>query len=283
MRSAQPRQPLLRSLVRATRGLFRKSADEALPVHPDQSAFLFQLDRDVGERYRTLGWMMDQLRQKQPFQVVTVTSSMASEGKSTVAVNLAAVLVERASYRVLLIDCDLRRPRLKDLLGDHHPALQELLEGRCSFDEALHYAEELGVYFIPAAGPADEPLKLLASSTGLERVLSEARKQFDYIILDSPPVLPVSDPLLLSEAADAVLFVVRAGETSGRMLSRALSLLKKDKLLGIVFNGTARGRGYGYDPYYRRYAEGREYARYHSVSGRGPRRGSYHGRGWDRD
>ncbi len=279
---AQPRGAIFRALVGWLPRLFDKRQQERCPAAGEESPFLFQMDRVVGERYRTLAWMMDQLRQKQRFQVITVTSSIASEGKSTVSVNLAAVLVERADYRVLLIDCDLRRPRLKDLLGDHHPALHDLLEERCSFDEALHFAEEVGVYYIPAAGPVDEPLKLLASSTGLERVLAEARKQFDYVILDSPPVLPVSDPLFLSEAADAVLFVVRAGETSGRMLSRSLSILKKDKLLGIVFNGTARGRGYGYDPYYRRYAEGREYAHSHGLSARRPRRGSYHGKVLDR-
>ncbi len=269
---------LFRALLAPLRRLFQPRPRAPYPVVTDSSPFLYQVDRTVGDRYRTLAWMLDQLRRKRPFQVVTITSSTASEGKSTVAVNLAAVLVERDDNRVLLIDCDLRRPRIQHLLGEAHPALQDLLEGRCTFDEAVHYAEEVGVYYIPAAGPAEEPFKLLASSKGLDKVLAQARRRFDFIILDSPPVLPVSDPRYLAEVADAVLFVVRAGETSGRLLSRSLNLLRKEKLLGIVFNGTARSEGYAYDPYYRRYAEGKEYARYYGH-GAGRTRGG-DGRGY---
>lgn len=207
--------------------------------------FLFESDRVVGERYRTLGWMLDQVRQKQSFQVITITSSVAGEGKSTVALNLAAVLAERAEHRVLLIDFDMRRPRVRDLLGGHPPGLQELLEGKCELEQALHQEASLGFSYIPVIVPIEEPLKLLSNTQRLERVIAAARHRFDYVILDAPPILPVSDALFLSEASDAVLFVVRAGETSGRMLSRSLAILRKDKLLGLVFNGTAHVMGYG--------------------------------------
>ncbi len=239
-------------LISRMRGLLPWGKKAGVGSEAADSPFLFRSDRVVGERYRTLAWMMDQLRQKQTYQVITVTSSVASEGKSTVALNLAAVLSERASHRVLLVDCDMRRPRLWDILGGEAPGLVELLEGRCDFGAALHRSDEVAFTYIPVITPLEEPLQLLTTGPGLEQLVAAAREQFDYIILDAPPVLPVSDPLFLSEASDAVLFVVRAGETSGRMLSRSLSVLKKDKLLGIVFNGTSRGMGYRYDPYYKK-------------------------------
>lgn len=225
------------------------------PVSPEHP-FLLEVDRVTGERYRTLAWMLDQFKQKQSFQVVTVTSSVAGEGKSTVALNLAAILAERAEQRVLLIDCDLRRPQVRALLGGGPPGFQEVLEGTCSFEEALHQEPRMGFTYIPIIAPMEDPLKLLSNTQRLERVLQAARHRYDYVILDAPPVLPVSDPLFLSEASDAVLFVVRAGETSGRMLSRALSILRKDKLLGLVFNGSARAMNYGYEEYVRKSPRG---------------------------
>ena len=218
------------------------------PVSPSQP-FLLEADRIAGERYRTLAWMLDQFHQKQSFQVLTVTSSVAGEGKSTVALNLAAIMAERVDQRVLLIDCDLRRPQVRTLLGGGPPGFQEVLEGTCTFEEAIHQEPTMGFSYIPVIAPMSDPLKLLSNTQRLERVLQAARHRFEYVILDAPPVLPVSDPLFLSEASDAVLFVVRAGETSGRMLSHALSILRKDKLPGLVFNGSAQALSYGYEEY----------------------------------
>lgn len=220
----------------------------APPVGPSQP-FLLEADRVAGERYRTLAWMLDQFNQKQSFQVLTVTSSVAGEGKSTVALNLAAIMAERVDQRVLLIDCDLRRPQVRTLLGGGPPGFQEVLEGTCTFEEAIHQEPTMGFSYIPVIAPMADPLKLLSNTQRLERVLQAARHRFEYVILDAPPVLPVSDPLFLSEASDAVLFVVRAGDTSGRMLSHALSILRKDKLLGLVLNGSARAMSYGYEEY----------------------------------
>ncbi|MFM7201209.1 MAG: CpsD/CapB family tyrosine-protein kinase [Myxococcota bacterium] len=208
------------------------------------SPFLFETDRVAGERYRTLSWKLNHLRQKYNFQTVMVTSSVAGEGKSTVALNLAAVLAERSEHRVLLLDCDLRRPQVRTFLGGQAPGMKELLEGTAELDDALHQEATLGFSYVPVVAPMEDPLKLLSNAQRLERVLNAARHRFDFVIVDAPPVLPVSDPLFLAEAVDAIVFVVRAGDTSGRMLSRALSLLRRDKLLGLIFNGTARSLQY---------------------------------------
>jgi capsular exopolysaccharide synthesis family protein len=213
---------------------------------------IYLLDQGVAERYRTLAWTLEQLRQKQDFKVLTVTSSVSGEGKSTLAANLAAVLAERDGRRVLLIDCDMRRPRQHEMLGGEPPGLVEVLTGECELHQAIHRHPTLKLSYIPVVEPHEDPLVLLADSPRMGQLVALLREHYDYIIMDAPPVLPVSDPLFLTELSDAVLFVVRAGESSGRMLSRSLSMIRPEKLLGLVFNGTARGIGYAYERYYRK-------------------------------
>lgn len=218
---------------------------------------LFERHRLIGERYRTLAWQLDQLRLRQTCQVLMVTSAAPGEGKSTVALNLAAVLAERSEHKVLLMDFDLRRPRIHRAPGGGTPGLVDLLEGRCELEEALHQESTLGFAYLPVVVPAQDPLKLLAHSTRLERLMQAVRNRYDYVIVDAPPVLPVTDPVFLAEIVDAILFVVRAGDTSGRMLSRALEMLRKDKLLGLVFNGAGGGDGQGYEGYAQYYSPAR--------------------------
>jgi len=246
-----PKQTLLQRLFG------RRSLEEG-PKTP------FLVDEDVvaAERYRTLAWKLGQVRARQTLQVLTITSSVASEGKSTVALNLATVLAERDGHRVLLIDADMRRPRLYDILGGGQLGFREVLREQISLDEALCTCEARGFAYLPTVQPADDALRLLSDSARLERVMTECRKRYDTIVVDAPPLLPVSDPLFLIEASDAFALVVRAAETSGRMLSRALAMVDRDKLLGLIFNGAERTRGYQYDPYYRRYAQKHGYRPY---------------------
>lgn len=247
-RAFQPAQPGL--LQRLLSRLVLATGSEEDPEQDVQGgALLFERNRIIGERYRTLAWQLDQLRLRQVCQVLMVTSSAPGEGKSTVALNLAAVLAERSEHKVLLVDFDLRRPKVHRILGGRSPGLVEVLDGRADLDEALHQESTLGFAYLPVVAAAPDPLKLLSHSTRLERLMQAVRNRYDYVILDAPPVLPVTDPVFLAELVDAILFVVRAGDTSGRMLSRALGMLRKDKLLGLIFNGTGGGAGLGYERY----------------------------------
>ena len=192
-------------------------------------------------------------------QMILVSSAGSGDGKSITAINLAGVLSLRSESRVLLVDGDFRKPNVHVSLGiPEAPGLADILEGRCEPLEAIVATEEFPNLFLMAAGkPIDNPAELLQSS----RWPSSAawlKKQFRYIILDSPPIAAVADYDLLQSVCDGVIVVVRPDHTSRPACKRALESVPKDKLLGVLLNcveGWFLGRSFGYGygtPYYYR-------------------------------
>lgn len=203
-------------------------------------------------------------------KVVLVTSAMQSEGKSLTALNLAISLAQ-TDQKVLIIDCDLRRPKLNRLLNMNAlSGLSNLLMDSNRMDLTILAHESMGIDMILSGDIPPNPSELLASAR-MQRLIDALRQRYDYIILDSPPVDMVVDAVVLSPLCDGVLFVIKADQSERGAVAYALEQLEyaKAKILGFVLNGIGPETGgygkyrygkYGYGKYrygYRKYGYGR--------------------------
>ncbi|MDP2483863.1 MAG: polysaccharide biosynthesis tyrosine autokinase [Candidatus Palauibacterales bacterium] len=185
-------------------------------------------------------------------QVIAVTSATPRDGKSTVSANLALVLVDQGA-KVLLVDADLRRPQIHTTFGiGLDPGISDLLRNMVPFEEACwsvdHPAGTLTI--MPSGTPPDQPTELIGSQA-FERVIEEARSRYDYVIVDTPPLLAVTDAALVGAVADGTLIVARANKTDSGALRSAVEQLQRlgVPLLGLVLNCVPRGRAAGYSYY----------------------------------
>ena len=201
----------------------------------------------AAEKFRVLAQRLVQLRQRRPLSRLLVASSSPNDGKTVVAVNLAATLA-RTSARVALIDADLRQPGVGRALGiPAMPGLSDYLEGRIELAAAFKIAEPLRVYYVPAGQATGDPVDLLQGSP-MDELMIYATETFDWVIFDSPPLHPFADAQHLASIADGVLLVARAEKTRRRALKQSLASLDGAHLLGVVFNacGEARSDRDGY-------------------------------------
>jgi len=209
----------------------------------------------AAEQYQGLRLKVERLQQTRGVRVVAVTSPGASDGKTVTSINLAAALARGSSARVLLIDADLRRPAIARHLGLSEgdgdglaAAIDDESKELVDVVRRVDYPHGLAVI---AAGPATVEVHELLRSPRFEHLLQQARESYDFIVLDTPPLVPVCDAAVLSRLVDGVLVVVAAHETPRKLLGEALSLLDESKTLGIVFNGDDRSLFKKYDAYYR--------------------------------
>lgn len=226
----------------------------------------------VREAYKTLRTnVMFSLTEESGCKVLVLTSSLQSEGKSITAVNLA-ISYALADQRVLIIDCDLRRPKLARLLGLSAPVgLSNLILRPLLKDQAIIHAEELGVDVILSGDIPPNPSELLGSER-MQKLLDELKQDYDYIILDTPPVNMVTDAVVLAPKSDGVLFVVRANQSERAPVVHAVDQLEyaKAKVLGFILNGVELEKSsYGHGKYgYRRHGKYKQYG-YNSGYGYG--------------
>jgi succinoglycan biosynthesis transport protein ExoP len=187
-------------------------------------------------------------------KVITVTSCQPSEGKSTVATNLAAALAQ-AGKRVLLMDTDMRRPSLYQRLGlENKLGLSEILTGFNTLQEVVKTHKILtNLDLIPAGRRPPLPAELLGSDQ-MTQILQEVRKNYDYVLLDTPPMLSVTDPTIVASQSDGVILVIRQGYCTRRMIFGVAQAFRglDVKLYGFVFNGVDASlpEYYGYVGYY---------------------------------
>ena len=239
-------------------------ADERRHIlSPDSNFF-------IREAYKTLRTnTMFALAGQEGCKTVVVTSSLQSEGKSITALNLAISFAE-AENRVLLIDCDLRRPKLARLLRKSSRAgLSNLLLDPSLLVEAILSSgiERLDVILSGDIPP--NPSELLGSAR-MSALLAQLREKYDYILLDTPPVNMVTDAVVLAPKSDGVLFVVRAGRSERGPIAHAVEQLgyAQAKILGFVLDDvTASSGSYGYGKY-KRYGYGRSYGYGYGYSSR---------------
>jgi protein-tyrosine kinase len=189
------------------------------------------------EEFRTLRSRLYQIRDKQSLKKVLVTSALPKEGKSFIAANLAQVLVQQRGRRALLIDADLRGPRLHNALGTSStPGLAEYLLGETDEFGTVQRGPMENLFFIPSGGPVPNPAELVANGK-LKFLLNRVEPLFDWIILDSPPAVPVSDASLLANYCDGVLMVVRSNATPFDVARKARQEFRDKHLVGVILNG----------------------------------------------
>ncbi len=184
-------------------------------------------------------------------QAVVVTSATPRDGKSTVAANLAMTLADQGS-RTLLIDADLRRPQIHTTFGiEQEPGLADVLLGHVSEEDAPQVSTEIPALRILTCGTGVENPAELIGSTKFDEVMMKLRELYDYIVIDTPPLMAVTDAALVGAVADGTLVVVRANKTDSDALSAAVNQLRRlgVPLLGIVMNGVPTGRSSGYSYY----------------------------------
>jgi protein-tyrosine kinase len=212
-----------------------------LSWNPDQRTMLF-FNGDEGargtEEFRTLRSRLYHTREKMPLKKILVTSALPKEGKSFTAANLAQVLVRQHGRRVLLVDADLRAPRLHMMLGTKSsPGLSDYLQAGSDEISIMQRGPMESLFFIPCGAEISDPSELVANGR-LPLLLQRVEALFDWIIIDSPPAVPVSDASVLAKACDGVLMVVRSNATPVDMARRARQEFPDQALVGVVLNGT---------------------------------------------
>jgi len=225
----------------SSRGLALKPLRAGSQIMPHQESVetisYLRPQSQSAEAYRTLRTSILLSSWGAPPKVLLVTSPLAQEGKTTTSVNTAIVLAQRGA-RVLLVDADLRRPSIhKAFAVPQRPGLSEYLTGNISECPITPWAQLPNLYVLPSGGSPPHPAELLGSAL-MNNLLAEWRKQFDHIVIDTPPALSVTDAVLLSVQADSVILVIRSGQTTKQALRRARQLLAyvNSKIIGVVVN-----------------------------------------------
>jgi protein-tyrosine kinase len=202
------------------------------------------------EQFSKLRAALYQIRGVEPLHVLLVTSSVPSEGKSFVALNLALAIMRQHNQHVLLVDGDLRMPKLATCLGvPGTPGLTEFLRSAADEASIIQTDAQGQLFFISAGSPVNNPAELL-STERLESLLRRMATLFDWVIVDAPPVLPVSDASILAGRCDGVIVVVRAGSTGYDVVGRTLQELQGKRVLGVVLNRVEEQATYGAYSYY---------------------------------
>jgi capsular exopolysaccharide synthesis family protein len=208
----------------------------------------------IAEDYRTVRTSILFSHADSTPKTIAFTSTLPQEGKSATISNLA-VSFAQLEGRVLLIDADLRKPRLSKIFNLRNATgLSSYLAGKASFDEVVQKTSIENVWTIPSGPHPPNPAELL-NSKRMRELLAQAKDEFSVVLLDTPPVLAVIDPVIVSSLADSTVFVVRAGKTTRQSLQRAVEEVRKSKadIIGVVFNEVRIGRqGIG-TPFYHYY------------------------------
>jgi len=188
------------------------------------------------EQFRSLRTQVLQAGEREGRRAFVVTSAGMGEGKTLTTLNLAWLLAQTDGARTLVIDADLRQPCAADYFGiESEIGLSEVLTGETKLTQAIVKLEPSGLHLLPGGAPREDVAELL-SGPRFGRLLEEARKLFDYIIIDAPPLGVFTDANLLINRADAALLVVRASTTRYSVVERLLEQLPRERMLGVVLN-----------------------------------------------
>jgi protein-tyrosine kinase len=219
-------------------------------LDPENTIFSEQSFSPCAEQFRTLRSRLYRLRQERPLRTLLVTSTAPNEGKTFVTLNLAQAIARQHERSALLIDADLRCSRLHVPMGaPSSPGLADFLQGEADEFSIIQADVRKNLFFIPAGRPVSNPAELL-SNMQLRGLLDRLGPAFDWIIVDAPPVLPVSDAGVLAGLCDGVLFVVQAGSTPFDLAQMACQDFRGKNLLGVVLNRAEERAAYGAYSYY---------------------------------
>jgi capsular exopolysaccharide synthesis family protein len=208
------------------------------------------------ERYRSLRTRVLHAGERRKMQAFVITSAGIMEGKTLTAINLSWLLAQTDGVRALLIDGDLRNPCAAEYLGlDAPTGLSEVLAGETTLADAIIKLEPAGLHLLPGGSTRDDVAEILSGPRFLA-VLKEARRMFDYVIIDAPPLGIFTDATVLISRADAALIVARANKTRYAALEKLLEPLPRERLLGVILNGSEEQLN-EQNYYYRRYSSRR--------------------------
>jgi capsular exopolysaccharide synthesis family protein len=226
------------------------------------------------EQYRALRHVVEQLHKDHDLRVVAVSSPGVGDGKSTTAINLAGALSQARDARVLLVDADLRRPAVTGLLAlgasDSPGLVNAILDSTLSLEKVARPRPPFNLSVIQAGQVPPSPYEVLKSPR-LGELLDEARRRYDYIVVDAPPLCTVQDCRVIAHWVDGFLLVVAAHHTPRRLVEEALNVVERGKMLGFIFNGDDNPPS-GHSGYYGYYS-------YHAGSaGMNPAAPNGHGR-----
>jgi capsular exopolysaccharide synthesis family protein len=225
---------------------------EVLSIAPKVESHLVSLpdtESQAGEAFHLLGVRLRHMRRQRPLKKVLITSSIPQEGKSMVAANLACTLALRTQQKVLLLEGDVRRPTQSKIFGiPSKPGICEWLSGELPLVKSMYRLEGPGIWILPAGNATGNSLELLQSGRAIP-MMEQLTDWFDWVVIDSPPILPLADTSVWTNLADGILLVSRQGTTQKRQLKRGLEALANQKVIGAVLNSA---RSVAHTDYYYR-------------------------------
>lgn len=230
----------------ASLGLENPGAFQSISV-PDlpSTRLVCHTDRQSGaaEAFRLLGVRLRHMRRDRTLKRVLVTSTIPQEGKSMVSANLACTLAVTTKQKTLLIEGDVRRPSLSKMFGlSKKSGLCDWLRGERSLTGCIYHLDGPDFCVMPAGSAPSNPLELLQSGR-LATLLEQLGEWFEWIIIDTPPVLPLADTSVWARVADGILLVARQGWTEKRKLRRGLESIEHRKLIGVLLNSSSTASG----------------------------------------
>lgn len=206
-------------------------------------------DSPATEAFHLLGVRLRDLRKERGLKSLLITSTIPEEGKSLVAANLACTLGSGARQKVLLLEGDMRRPTQAEKFGlAKVPGLCNFLLGKRSLAASLYHLPKAGIWILPA-GESQGSFRELLQSPQLPTLMTTLNSWFDWVVIDSPPILPLMDTNVWARLADGILLVARRGTTKKRKLQRGIEALDTNKVIGAVMNSSISAID-GYDYYY---------------------------------
>jgi protein-tyrosine kinase len=225
---------------------------KSIPFRPAPEAHLINPDEPhdgASEEFRSLRTRLNHMQAQQDLRVIVCTSASPAEGKTFTACNLALAQAQ-LELPVLLADLDLRRPVVhQQFQCERSPGFSDFLLGEKSLEECIRHVEGTNLYILPAGSAVRNPLELL-NMRPVRYTLDSFRKVFNWVILDTPPLLFSADANLLATITDGIILVVRIGSTTYDSVVRAIQTLCENNVLGIVANGARAGELYSKYTYY---------------------------------
>jgi capsular exopolysaccharide synthesis family protein len=215
------------------------SAKSLLPAPASASKLVCLTDQGglAAEKFRVLGLKLRHLRERRKLKRIVITSSIPEEGKSLIAANLALNQSRSKILNTVLVDGDLRRPELASRFGFHRnlPGLSEVLRGERQLSEVVYKLEGSGLRLLPAGVTPENPIELMQSGR-LQQLLEQLETFFEWIIIDTPPIRPLADTPVWMKLADGVLLITREGVCEKKQLERAVEIIDRSTMLGVVVN-----------------------------------------------
>jgi len=227
---------------------------EKSTLYPDNNLVTVVEPKSIAaEQYRSLRTKVEQSMKEKGYRTFQLTSATRGEGKTLTTVNLALVMAQQVKKKTVLVDTDLRKPRVHHALGiqDARQGLSDILQDNLNIEVCTIKSRFHGLYVIPAGKTPKNPSELIGSQR-MQNLINRLRQDFDCVFFDSPPVIPVADPNILCSMVDGLIFVLRAEQTPREALDKALEILDATNVLGFVLNAVEAtfSNRYYYQYYY---------------------------------